>query len=242
MSGLSLELFTSAGSDFESAQYRVLGHLQKVRQAFSQNIIYPHLSQLIDLYGSLQALTKQISTFKDNIPGTIKKIDFESLTVVKEKTPLNTPEIDFLEDLVQWALPQMKEAIEEGRTIFEFVEDHLYLEEVGIIPTYTEEGYLLVPDLQVQQVHILQYQLSIFTDASERYRTLRTSHVKSMPQQVVHQAPGAIKQALVAEFTDLPNPATYFCVSELDFPFEPTLLPVAKRKLMRYLYKQDGTA
>jgi hypothetical protein len=41
---------------------------------------------------------------------------------------------------------------------------------------------------------------------------------------------------LIAEHRELPNPATYLCQTELDFPFQETILPVAKRKLLRRLY------
>ena len=33
----------------------------------------------------------------------------------------------------------------------------------------------------------------------------------------------------------MPNPATFLMDTELDFPFDTTILPVAKRKLMRHL-------
>jgi hypothetical protein len=242
MNGLSLDLFTKAGSDIEGAQYRVLSSLQQVHQAFSQNIIYPYLGELIDLYSALQALIQQINQFREALPGQIRKIDLETQTVVKEHADLGTPELKLLEDLVQWALPQLRNAIEEGRTIFEFVEENQSLEEVGIVPSYVEEGYLILPDLQHQTHHILTYQLSIFADAHERYRTLKTTHLKQVTDPIIGTTPRGIKLALMQEFRDLPNPATYFCATDLDFPYEPTVLPVAKRKLMRYLYLQGGAA
>jgi exonuclease V gamma subunit len=63
-----------------------------------------------------------------------------------------------------------------------------------------------------------------------------------MPQGRVDPSPQAIKLDLVEERRDLPNPATYFFETQLDFPFEETMLPVAKRKLMRYLSRQEGEA
>ncbi len=235
MAGLSLNLFTGAGTDFEQAQYRVLAALTEVRQAFSQTIIYPHLGALVNLYSDLQALAKQLAQFKDSLPGRITKIDLEAQQVVKESSPFATPEMAFLEDLIGWALPHIQDAIEEGRTIFEFVEEHLALEEVGLVPSYVEEGYLIVPDRKAQTQHVLKYQLSIFTDAQERYRSLRTAVVQSLPDGLIATAPRVIKLGLVEAFPELPNPATYLCNTQLDFPFEATMLPIAKRKLMQHL-------
>jgi hypothetical protein len=39
------------------------------------------------------------------------------------------------------------------------------------------------------------------------------------------------------EFTDLPNPSTYLITSKLKFPFAQTLMPVAKRLLVKHIKK-----
>jgi hypothetical protein len=44
------------------------------------------------------------------------------------------------------------------------------------------------------------------------------------------------------ENQDLPNPATYFFDTEEVFPYERTMLPVVKRRLMRHLHEQGGVA
>ena len=242
MTGLSLDQFLSAGPDFEGAQYRILNRLQLVRQAFSRNIIYPHLGELVNLYGTLRTIVGRLDDLREALPGRIKGIDLKSQTVQYEKPKLAPDQMGFVEDLIQWALPLIQEAIEEGRTIFEFVEDHLRLEEVGLLPAYVEEGYLLLPDLRAERLHVLQYQLSIFTRADERFRSLKTTHIKSLPQSTIVRSPRGIKLELVQERRQLPNPATYVVESAIDFPYEQTLLPIAKRKLMRHLSAQTGQA
>ena len=47
--------------------------------------------------------------------------------------------------------------------------------------------------------------------------------------------PEALKIDLIKEFPELPNPATYSFNIEVDFPFNETILPIAKRKLIRRL-------
>ncbi len=100
----------------------------------------------------------------------------------------------------------------------------------------------MLPDPQKQKLHILQYTLSVFTQAKERFRSLKTAHVKSIAQRGVFLSPQSIKLELLSEKRDLPNPATYFFATTLDFPYESTILPVAKRKLMHYLTLQGGVA
>ena len=44
-----------------------------------------------------------------------------------------------------------------------------------------------------------------------------------------------IKSELIKIRSELPNPAVYSIETELKFPVEETLLPVAKRRLVRYI-------
>ncbi len=242
MGAWNLELFTSAVHDFERAQYQILSNLQDVRRDFSNNRIYPHLGDLITIFGTLQTIVQHSENLKDALPERIKDVDLEAQEVIYEKERLDTDQMQTVEELIQWALPHVKSAIDEGKTIFEFVEEHLHMEEVGIVPSYVQEGYLFVPDRENDQLHVLQYNLSIFTGTEERYRSLRTSHVKSIPQRSIHPSPNTIKLSLMDERKELPNPATYYFDSDIEFPYESTLLPVAKRKLMRYLFTQEGGA
>ena len=240
--GLSLELFLTASNDIETTQYRFLNELKEVRRAFSDNVVYPHLGTLVSLYDNLKTLLEQLDRSRGSMPGDITHIDSESLSPAYTNRFLHEDHMGSLEEIITWALPFIQDAIEEGRTIYEFVDQHMVLEEVGIIPAYVEEGYVLIPDKKSRQLHVLRYQLSIFTGKDENYRSLKTTHVRALPSGEVVRDPGSIKLQLVSDNRDLPNPATFSFATDLDFPFEPTMLPIAKRKLMRHLYRQQGSA
>lgn len=242
MSVLRLNHFLSAVHDFESAQYTVLDGLQKARHAFSRNIVYPYLSSLVSLYDSLKQIVSGMDVVEKGLPRRLEEIDLNSQTLKYEYTSLEGDQLAVVKELVSWSLPFIQEAIEEGRTIFEFVEENLHIGEVGLIPSYVEEGYLLIPNLKDNTIHILKYDVSLFTDAKERYRSLRTAHVKTIPSRLIRRSPQSIKLELIEENRELPNPATYLCDTEIAFPYQETVLPIAKRKLMRYLYTQGGLA
>ncbi len=242
MQALNLQHFLQAGSDFEAAQYHVLDGLQTVRQAFSNNHIYPYLGGLVKLYNTLHSIVDQIDDLRDRAPAELAGVDLEAAELEYEQSPLSDAQVSFVEDLIRWAMPRMQSTIEEGRTIFEFVDENLELEEVGIVPSYVEEGYLFVPDRQTSSLHVLQYRLSVFSDAGERYRSLKTHHIKSVLRRDVSPSPQSLKLDLIAEKRELPNPATYAFDTDLDFPFDTTMLPVAKRKLIRYLSRIEGQA
>lgn len=239
---MHLDHFMRASEDFEGAQYRILSGLQHVRQAFSRNIIYPHLGDLIKLYDSLTSIIRQLVGLREAIPGIAKGLDPGTNTLIYEKPELGSDRMAIVEDLIRWSLPHVRNTVDEGRMVFEFVEENIHMEEVGILPSYVEEGYLIMPDSRQHQTHVLQYSLSVFTCTDERYRTLKTTHIKSIPRYGVHRSPQSIKLELLAENRALPNPATYFFATDLDFPFDQTIFPVAKRKLIQYLAIQGSVA
>lgn len=242
MTPLSLELFAGAAYDVERTQYQVLAGLQRARDAFSRNYIYPHLGRLVKLHKTLNTVLERSEAFRTPETGEITGVDLENEEMIYEWPDLDQDQMADVKELIRWSLPHFREAIEEGRAVYEFVEDNLQVEEVGIVPSYVQEGYLMVPDREQDVLHVMRYNLSIFTDADERYRSLRTVHCKSVPQRGVDLHPSAIKLELMEENQDLPNPATYFFNTEVAFPYERTMLPVVKRRLMRHLHEQGGMA
>jgi hypothetical protein len=230
MSDLSLNLFTQA-DDLELAQYRILGGLQQARQAFGRSEVYPHLARLIRLRQSLQEIRAELERLRG--PGRLTGIDLEEGELVYDRPDADPAFI--LDPLSAWALPLLLEAIEEGRAIYEFVDERTAVRALGIVPSYQDEGYLLVPDLARGGFRALRYAMSIFTGDETRYRSLRTSLIEDLPLSLLGATPEAVKRALIDTHPDLPNPATYLLETELDFPIEETMVPVAKRKLMQYL-------
>ncbi len=226
MPELRFDLFATA-ADEEAARYRVLDGLQRARKAFGRSEVYPHLGDLVRLHDTLRRLTDAASEVRDARPGELSGIDLENGQLVYDQ-PSEVPLL--AEALARWAIPLMAELIEEGKTLFEFVETHAEVREVGIVPAYQEEGYLFVPTDGT--LHVLRYAMSLYDQPDGRYRSLRTSEVLATPIDVPLVE---LKRQLIAEHADLPNPATFSIETDVEFPFEATLKPVAKRKLMQYL-------
>lgn len=242
MQPLSLELFTGAVDDVERTQYEVLGGLKRARTAFDEQRVYPHLGRLVKLHGTLMTVLERTEDFRTPETGHIVGIDWEEKALSYEWPELEDTEMAVVEDLIRWALPHLREAIEEGRAVYEHVEDNMELETVGIVPSYLQEGYLMVPERETDQLHVLRYQLSIIQEEGEKHRALRTVHCKTVEEEGVDVHPSSVKLDLLEERRDLPNPATYFSHTALDVPYEETLLPVVKRRLIRHLSKEMGQA
>lgn len=234
---LNIELFTQVQSDFESSQYKILAGLKNISADFQMNKIYPHLSHLVELYTTLDEILGRLRDLRNNFPKRIKKIDFVNQRIEHEVVFVDGSDLSKVEDLIEWALPHLKAKIEEGKAIYEFVDDEIKLEEVGIVPNYTDEGYFFVPDNEESKLLLFQYEITVFESSQDKYRSLKTAFLKGLRKSGAHRSPNAIKLDLINENRELPNPATFAFQTDLDFPFRETIFPVTKRKLMKQLYE-----
>ncbi len=234
---LDIDLFTHLQSDFESQQYKILAGLKSITDDFQMNKIYPHLSHLVELYTTLDDILNRLRDLRDEFPKRIKKIDFVNEVIEHEVVFVSGSDLSKVEDLIEWGLPLIKAKIEEGKTIYEFVNDEIKLEEVGIIPNYTDEGYFFVPDNEESKLLLYQYELTVFESSQDKYRALKTAFLKGLEQGEAYRSPNAIKLDLIDENKELPNPATFAFNTDLDFPFRETIFPVTKRKLLQQLYE-----
>ncbi len=229
MSVLHLNLFAAA-TDAEAARYRVLAGLQEAHSAFVHSQVYPHLADLIRLRRALRDFLDGVDRFREGRSGAISGIDWESKEVIFDPPQGEMPLL--AEDLARWALPQLTDVIEEGRTLFEFVDEHAELAAVGVVPAYQDEGYLLLPD-EAGRIFVLRYTMSALTGEDGKYRSLRTKPVAADLPPL--EPPRSWKERLVERFPDLPTPATFHLNADVAFPMEATMLPIAKRKLLRMI-------
>lgn len=238
-SPLNIDLFTQVQSDYEVSQYKVLAGLKTISEDFQKNKIYPHLSHLIKLHLTLSDILDRLQDLRDKFPKRIKKIDFVNRVIEHEVVFVSDSDLTKVEDLITWALPYLKAKIEEGQAIYEFVNEEIRIEEVGIIPNYTDEGYLFVPDNETSKLLLFQYEVSVFKSANDTYRSLKTAFLKALEKGQAHLSPNAIKLDLIHENKKMPNPATFAFSIDLQFPFRETIFPITKRKLMQQLHAES---
>jgi hypothetical protein len=233
---LRIETFLTSSGDSEKKQYLVLSGLKAYKDEFTRNKLYPSLSELADLYAALQDLTGEREDIQQHVPQELKDVDLQNQQLIFEPVEETDKNLDQILDLVLWAIPLVKKTLEEGMHIYNFVDEHIMIAEVGIVPIYLEEGYWFVPESRAHQLHLFRYEISLYTSANERYRTLKTRALETVEQERISSTPEEIKWMLIRKYRDLPNPATFMCETELDFPYGETILPVAKRKLMARLF------
>lgn len=218
-------------SDIELSQYTILNNLQKYRQDFNQNRLYPSLTELTELNLSLKDLDRNESNLAELHNRDFYKSCIEpNITMVKtlELTPAYT---DKVFELIEWAKPLVKDTIDEGKILYDFVKKNILIEQLGENSCAKKNGYILIPDNKEAILQILKYEIANNTNTIPR-RQLNTQYVHSIRKSLLDDSPETTLMNLFSQYNDMPKSANYICNTDLDFPFEETILPVAKRKLI----------
>jgi len=237
MRSLTIDIFTSSIEDQELSEYKVLAALKNYSEMLHKNILYPALTEIMEIFQVLVSILKQRENFRAMKSRRITSIDLENKKFIYEdnKEEIDIHNIRKVFEFIDWAMPKIKEVLNEGTAIFDFVESQIKIKEIGILPFYKDEGYFIVPDHKQKEIHVFRFQLSNIINSDIPFKTLKTSLVESHEEKKITSAPESIKLELIKKYPDLPNPATYKVSTELDMPFNETILPVAKRKMMRQL-------
>lgn len=217
--------------DQEYKEYLFLAWLQKAKREFTDARLYPALSRLIEEHRRLDALRKRTEDFSLRVRGYLEGIDLKKMRLVYNDLEEHPELNDYLNSLIEFALPKLEAMMHEGKSLYELVNEHLELTPVGLMPIYRKEGYLFLYDEPRKDIYLFRYVLSLLELADEHFHSLQTELIDKR-RKGFGQSFEQLKIELIKRFSDLPNPATYLVRSNLVFPLQETLLPIARRRLM----------
>lgn len=234
MKQLSQTWFAEGYIDFELKKYTLLAYLQQINKYFNENKLYPQLSDLIFHYNNIIAFRENKKYLQEHFPKKLTGIEIEKLQVLYEQMIADDDLMQELEAIINYSADEMKATISSGTDIYEFVEDKLMITPIGIMPLDIQEGYFFLSAGNTRSTHVYQYRLSFFEKHDEKFRSIKTSYIEMMYRSMINTYEN-LKSELIRNHSDLPNPAVYSIETELNFPVEETLLPVAKRSLVKYI-------
>jgi len=234
MDVLKHDWLTEGLMDYEYKKFILLAYLKDVRSRFNKSELYPFMADLIFHYRNLLKVEESKQLLYEYFPKSLNRADFLKLKLSYDKLVKDDEVMQVIEDIIAFALPKMERTLDEGKELYEFVEEHIEFSPVGLSPLYVQEGYLMINQDASQEIFIFRYQMTLFEHSNERYRSVTTNFVTN-EMKGLSRSYESIKLDLARNFTDLANPATYLAVSKLKFPMHETILPVAKRMLVRQI-------
>lgn len=234
MKTLSQTWFTEGYIDFELKKYTLLAYLQEIDRLFGQQRLYPHLADLIAHYQNLLLFRHNKELLQQHFPKRLSEIDMKNLESVYQSIIEDDALMLELENIIGFAEKRMDKTIRDGTSIYEFVEEHLDIFPVGLVPLEHHEGYFFLRVGRKKQVLVYQYSIGLVEKKEERFRSLKTEFIAEWIRSIANTYEG-MKVELIRKHKSLPNPAVYCIETAYSMPMEETLLPIAKRTLARYL-------
>lgn len=122
MINLNPTWFIEGYVDFELQKYRLLAYLQEINKYFHQQKLYPQLSDVIFHYNNLLAFRNNKKFLQEQFPKKISQIDLQRLEIIYEEMLQDDELMQELELITSFALQELKQTIDSGVEIYEFIE------------------------------------------------------------------------------------------------------------------------
>lgn len=234
MKKLSNDWFVEGTLDFEYKKYVLLAYLQSVSKEFAKINLYPSFQELIHHYKNLATFQASRQQLFRQLPPKITEEDLKQIKLAYETDISVFDNLKEVEAIVDYALPNIKHHIKEGKDIYEFIENHLIIEPIGISPLYKKEGYVFIRINHQNEISAFEYKIVFFENIEANYQGLSLKFIDTFALSIANTYEN-IKRTLIKSRSKLPNPATFLIFSGEFFPLESSLLPVAKRKFLSYM-------
>lgn len=234
MQKLSDNWLTEKQVDFEYKKYILLAYFQEVKHDFDFVKLYPVLSDLIKQYRNTLAFIEGKNRIQNLFPKKVTGIDTEQLHLQYEQLIQDDALMQEIETVIHYSLPKFEHYLEEGKKIYDFINEHLKIFPVGVIPLHIKEGYLLLKDALENNVKAYQYSIQLSNTPDEKYGYVCTNFLDEYRCTFSNTFEN-IKLQLIQHYKDLPNPATYAIDTDISIPLTETYLPIAKRVLVKYI-------
>jgi hypothetical protein len=223
---------TEGALDFEYKKYLLLAYLQEINNNFNQWMLYPFLSDLLSHYQNLTLIRDKKQAAANQFPKQLSKLDFEKFKLEYENLINDDAYLEVIQAIVDYAIPRIETHLKDGKEIHDQVEEAIEIYPIGIEPLHKESGYMFLTNGTAGDTAVYGYTVTLFEAAKEKYRGIKTDLVTTFSRSIT-KTYETVKMELIRQHKDLPNPATYAVECHARFPLQETLLPIAKRSLVR---------
>lgn len=222
--------------DFEYKKYQLLAYFQTVNESFRRMELYPLLSDLVFHYRNLILLKENQTLIRESFPKELSPESFKNMIFNYRRMIEDDLVMKEIESIMEYALPHFKDSLEEGSSIYEYVESECEISPVGLTSLYSDEGYLFVTQPPEKETNVYRYQITFFEQSTEPMRGIHTQFLLTSEYSFSNTYEN-LKLDLIRRFVELPNPSVFLVLSKVKFPYVQTLMPVAKRLLVRQITK-----
>ena len=229
---IDISKITSCGSDWETNRYTFLQTLRSWQIDIRKNKLFPSIDYSRQLQNKFNDILSENIESKYWLEKEVKGAFIKDRLVLLEKAHQISFQLDNLIDFIKWGLNENIELLDEAEIIKQFVNDNIQIVPCCDTDKYRGKGYILIPDNKLKIYKIYLYELSINWLVDEPVEYLELELLRSIPFSFVSGSPYKMMNDFIKHSQSLYDPMVYICETELDFPFNETILPIVKTKLL----------
>lgn len=205
-----------------------------MEESFEHFKLYPNLADLISHYRNLVGFRESKNIVQQKFPEVLTDMDAQQFKLIYEKVESDDELMQEIMNIVNQSMKMMKHALNQGKDVYETLENRIKIEPIGIVPIYKNDGYLFLKTYSDKNTKVFQYHISSFEQNMGEYRSINTQWVCDYEHSLATHFE-FIKQDLVKKNKFLPNPAAFAAHADMEIPILESLLPIVKRKIIQYL-------
>lgn len=229
---LDISQITSCGSDWETNHYTFLKTLKSWQAELRKSRLFPVLEDSKQLQNKFNDILNENIESKGWLDREVRGAFINDQLIVLEKAHQISFQLERLIDFVKWALNINNDLLEEAEIIKQFVYDGIDILPLSDTDKYRGKGYIVIPDNKKRVYKIYLYELSISWTVDEPVEYLDMDLLRSIPFDFVENTVEELINQFIKNNQLLYDPMVYICKTELDFPFNETVLPVVEEKLL----------
>jgi hypothetical protein len=143
-----------------------------------------------------------------------------------------------MDEIIEYSIPAMKQHLDEGKGLYQMIEENLNISEIGLRSVDLNNGYFFLCAPPKKEAKIYQYSLTKVHMPDGNYRAIHVSHLSDITLSYTNTFESA-KSDLIKSSRSGSALTTYLIESEVFVPWEESLLPVAKRRLVEFIAKDQ---
>ncbi|XHR93933.1 hypothetical protein ACFJIV_27125 [Mucilaginibacter sp. UC70_90] len=129
-------------------------------------------------YNNLIDFKKNKSLLQRAFPQRLTQADIDAVKLTYQKIIMDDQSMQEIEQIITYALGKMDPAIKTGRDIYDFVESHVNIDPVGIIPLLPYHGYFSLQNGKSNEpTGYYEYQITIFEGKDDKYRGINVAFI-----------------------------------------------------------------
>lgn len=211
--------------DVELKQYEALAFIQYLDKCLDQKIIAPPLEEINEQIKILSDFLNKSTDRTYDLSRTVQSLEIESANInylVQRDEVL----VD-LETIATFLLKKVNPYADRFTVLKRTLMEKISIDSVGLIPTWRNEGWILLNNLQSTKVYRFHSGFVLDPNGVQRISTEYFS-AYDFSQDI---NPASIKATLIRDHDELPNPMTYIVTTDQPLPLQETYLPLAIEKI-----------